>query len=132
MSGEFGHASGICGGVCFDGWGAGPFSIQIGDKTYRFEDSERFGPALLRKNGELLDNPYPGERSPFWKAHRAWLKQGRRTKDGSICIFDPPKPTKYRRIGRTCVVIEHGDEDGDFIEVKPFSSLTKDSRDDIA
>ncbi len=108
---EFGHIGIIGGGVCLDGWGVGPFVINAGGKTsYRFNDSDRFGP--------LLPTNQPGERSPFWKAHRLWKRQGRRlADDGVTCIYDPPRPTLYKKVGRMNLIVEHGDEDGDNIEV---------------
>ncbi len=117
---EFGHIASIGGGICIDAWGAGPFVISAGGKLFRFEDSDRFGPSLIKKNGDICTNPWPCERSPFWRAHRLWVRQGRRTEDGVICVWDEPKPTKYRKIGRTRVIIENGDEDGGYIEIRPF------------
>lgn len=92
--GEFGHIASIGGGFCVDYWGAGPFLIYVNGKTIRFEDSDRFGPFALKKDG----NPskwQPGERHPFWKAWKAWKEQGRRLTDDRVtCVFDPPPPTK--------------------------------------
>ncbi len=116
---EFGHTGVIGAGFCLDSWGAGPFLIRAGGKTvYRFEDSDRFGPLLLTKMDMPKENQ-PGERSSFWKAHRLWRRQGRRTaNDGKTCIYDPPKPNYYKKIsqGRR-VIVSFGDEDGDYIEV---------------
>ena len=87
---DFGHVGIIADGACIDCWGAGPFVIKARDRLWRFEDSDRFGPHLLKKDGELRNNPWPPERSPFWCAHRCWVKQGRRTEpDGLTCIYDP-------------------------------------------
>lgn len=86
---EFGHNvwSGL--GVYIDGWGAGPFAIKVRGRIYRFEDSDRFGPALLRKDGELRVNHCPAENHPFWNAYKAWVKQGRRLGTDKItCIYD--------------------------------------------
>jgi hypothetical protein len=115
---EFGHSGFVGGGVCVDNWGAGPFVITVGDKSFRFEDSDRFGPYLLKKNGAVRDNPHPSERSPFWRAHRIWVRQGRRTESGENCIWDEPKPTKYRRFGKAKFIIENGEEDGQFVEIE--------------
>lgn len=115
---EFGHFASGGGGTYFDAWGAGPFSIEVNDKSYLFEDSDRFGPALLNQNGELKKNPYPGQRSPFWRGHFAWVKQGRRLEDdGKTCIWSPLKPNYYRIIGRQRFVVEYGDADGPYIEI---------------
>jgi hypothetical protein len=111
---EFGHIAYRGPGFRVDTWGAGPFVIKAGGKSWRFEDSDRFGPALCRKNGDLLANPYPPERSPFWAAHLAWVRQGRRVaEDGEFCVWEPLRPTKVRHIGGARhVVVEHGDPDG--------------------
>jgi hypothetical protein len=111
---EFGHTGTIGGGVCLDTWGAGPFEIEVGGKVHRFEDSDRFGPLALSKRDAPLDRQW-GERHPFWMAHRAWKRQGRRlAEDGRTCIWEPLRPTKVMRIGRSqhVIVIEHGDEGG--------------------
>lgn len=111
---EFGHIATSGAGFRVDTWGAGPFVIEAGGKSFRFEDSDRFGPALLKPDGELRADPWPPERSPFWMAHRAWVKQGRRvTDDGVTCIYEPLKPTKVRHMGgKHYLVVEHGDDDG--------------------
>ncbi len=114
---EFGHTGIVGNGICIDSWGAGPFVIAVGKKKWRFEDSDRFGPLLISARDEPLSNPYPPERSRFWRAHRIWKRQGRRTKDGVICIWDEPKPTKYRKIGRIKLIVENGEENGKFVEV---------------
>ena len=116
--GEFGHFASIGSGICIDYWGAGPFVIEARDRSFRFEDSDRFGPATIKKNGDPTTRQ-PAERSPFWPAHRAWKEQGRRlADDGRTCIYDPLRPTLYRRIrGRNVEVVEEGDEGGDWIEI---------------
>jgi len=110
--GDFGHSGVIVGGTCFDTWGAGPFVITAKGKSFRFEDSDRFGPSLVKKNGDISDKQ-PSERSPFWAAHSAWVKQGRRLADDKVtCIYEPLKPTVLQRIGgRHFKVIEQGDGD---------------------
>ena len=112
---EFGHLAAAGRGFFIDGWGAGPFEITVGRRKFRFEDSDRFGPAILDRN----DNPadaQPGERSPFWKAHFQWVKGGRRLEpDKKTCIWDEPKPTIVKRVrfkeGMAKVVVEAGDLD---------------------
>ena len=88
---EFGHKGFIGNGFCIDSWGAGPFVIEAGGKTWRFEDSARFGPLLIDRSGMPLKNPYPPEKSPFWRAHFLWVRQGRNVEDG-LCIWREPKP----------------------------------------
>lgn len=86
---EFGHNYVSGPGFHIDSWGRGPFIIHHEGKVYRFEDSDRFGPALLKKDGELKTHPYPAERSPFWRAFDAWRRQGRRVEaDGETCVFE--------------------------------------------
>lgn len=87
---EFGHKVQRSNNVFIDSWGMGPFKIVIDGKMFLFEDSDRFGPMLLRKNGELRANPYPSVRSVFWGAYDMWVSQGRRTEgDGTTCIWSP-------------------------------------------
>lgn len=119
MSGEFGHVGVIVPGLCLDSWGAGPFVITAGGR-YRFEDSDRFGPVLINKNGSEA-KAQPGGRSPFWRAHRIWRRQGRRTEsDGVTCIWTEPKPSTIAHIGksRTAFEVEPGEEDGKTIIVE--------------
>lgn len=44
---EFGHTAVRAPGFCADSWGVGPFIIR----GIRFEDSDRFGPYFIRKDG---------------------------------------------------------------------------------
>jgi len=121
--GEFGHVYGRSGGFHFDSWGIGPFFItDENGKQYCFEDSDCFGPSLLGKKGDPLSKQ-PGERSPFWRAHSLWVRQGRRLEDGKNCIWDEPKPQTVRMIGkRTCVVVDRGEEGGKTIVLPPAVS----------
>lgn len=113
---EFGHFGKVIPGLgAIDSWGAGPFVIadETG-KSWRFEDSDCFGPHLVKRNGDPLANPWPGKRCPFWRAHRIWARQGRRLEsDGVTCIWNEPKPEIVTRLGcRSFYVIDHGEEDG--------------------
>lgn len=119
---EYGHnhSHGSLNGELFtDVWGSGPFVITAADdRSYRFEDSERFGPALLKQNDELKADPWPPEKSPFWLAHRLWRKQGRRVADdGKTCFVDLTlRPTVLRRMsGKHHLVVTAGDEDGGYV-----------------
>jgi hypothetical protein len=117
MTKEFGHFSAAASGAYIDAWGAGPFTIRVAGKTFRFEDSDRFGPYLVSKDGDILDKQ-PREGAPFWRAHRIWVRQGRRL-EGDACIWDEPKQTKVVKIaGRQHVVVECGEEDGETIVVE--------------
>ena len=85
---EFGHETLLLtDGTCIDGWGAGPLIIEVGTVSFRFEDSDRFGPSRVNHKGEIAKNPFFAERSPFWRAHTLWVQQGRRLKDNK-CQWD--------------------------------------------
>lgn len=71
MTHEFGHVGIIGNGFCVDKWGVGPFVMSWRGKKYRFEDSDRFGPTLIRKDGEPTKKQ-PDERSPFWDGYKLW------------------------------------------------------------
>lgn len=108
---EFGHESYSGDGFNLDTWGSGPFVIVADGKSLTFEDSDLFGPSIVGKNG-YVKNKQPIERSPFWRAHRIWVRQGRRT-NGDLCIWDEPAPSKAMKLtGRSAYLLEHGDEDG--------------------
>lgn len=109
---EFGHFSSPFPGGHLDSWGAGPFEIEAEGEVFRFGDSDRFGPYLANRHGDPIANPYPAERSPFWRAHRIWVRGGRRL-EGNKCIWHEPKPTLLRRIDkRNAVIVKAGEEDG--------------------
>lgn len=118
---EFGHNA-IAGKIAdepvhADSWGAGPFVIEAGGKPYRFEDSDRFGPHLVNRRGDVVANPWPPERSPFWRAHYLWRAQDRQlAADGYTCIWREPKPWVFRseKRGRQnhLVVLEKGEPNG--------------------
>lgn len=116
--GEFGHQAIIGGGFCIDSWGAGPFLIEAGGKKFRFEDSDRFGPNLCTATGEICEHPFPPEKSPFWRAHKLWVLQGRQTEDDKItCIWREPKPYLLRRKGRQIITVQEGEPEGQDIFV---------------
>lgn len=86
---EFGHHAAHMLGCFIDGWGAGPFVIDVYGKQFRFEDSDRFGPMLVDRNGEPLEKYCLSSRSPFWYGHERWVAQGRRLgDDGVTCLWD--------------------------------------------
>jgi hypothetical protein len=120
---EFGHIAVLSDGVLIDAWGTGPFVMYAGGKKFMFEDSQMFGPALIKSDGALRDNPYPPERSPFWKAHACWRRQGRRV-DGITCVWDEPKPMIIQhRGGQHWDVIDGGEEDGVVIKLNRDGKL---------
>lgn len=85
---EFGHSYSWGSGVMIDAWGAGPFVITVAGRAFRFEDSDRFGPLLVLRNGAEARHQ-PPEKSPFWRAYSLWRKQGRRlADDGMTCVWD--------------------------------------------
>lgn len=79
---EFGHIHGNGRGIFVDGWGVGPFVITTSKGRFVFEDSDRFGPALLDiKTGDPTNKMIPSK-STFWKAYERWKKEGRKTVAG--------------------------------------------------
>lgn len=128
--GEFGHYAARGADFCIDSWGSGPFMIESGGRTFRFEDSDRFGPSLLNENGDIASTCWPSIRSPFWRAHRIWVRQGRRRAGNSVtCVWDEPKPTTFWRSSsrsRQAFIVEQGDEDGRYIEIpRPPMTVTE-------
>lgn len=120
---EFGHIATGGPGVRVDAWSAGPFEITINGKVWIFEDSDRFGPLILRKDG-IPAKRQPGDQSPFWEPHSLWYSQGRRlAEDGKTCIYNAaplPAPTLVRHLGgKNYEIIQAGDEDGEIIVVEP-------------
>lgn len=126
---EFGHdaTSGQFEGqpLFVDGWGSGPFVIEVDGKSFRFEDSDRFGPALVTRRGDICANPWPAERSPFWYAHYAWRCQGRQVaEDGRTCVWREPKPKVIQHMGgKHYVVLDDGEDGGKTIIKPPTSSV---------
>jgi len=115
---EFGHTGIIGQDFCIDSWGAGPFELEVADKRHRFEDSDRFGPSKVNRNGDTPPNPWWPEGHPFWAAHHAWRKQGKRmAPDSKTCIWEPFKPTTYYLVGHEMFIVEHGDTDGPLIRI---------------
>lgn len=114
---EFGHE--YSSGACFHiySWGSGPFVINAGGVDYKFEDSDRFGPALVSEIGDILEDPYPPEKCEFWRAHSIWIRQGRRV-EGEKCIWNEPKPLIIRHTGgRHWAVVDGGEEDAIVIKL---------------
>lgn len=86
---EFGHTHFTGADFHMDSWGEGPFKIEmaVGGKSFLFEDSDRFGPVPISKNGEVRHPGYFGENSQFWYAWGKWKDQGRRVTDDGLCIW---------------------------------------------
>lgn len=82
---DFGHVGIIGKGFCVDKWGVGPFILYANGKKYRFEDSDMFGPVVIKVNGDPTKNQ-PGVRSPFWDRYKLWRDQNRPLlADGIYC-----------------------------------------------
>lgn len=76
----------------------------------RFEWSDHFGPAVVGKNGEILDRQ-PGPRSRFWLAVTWWAQQGKRFTDDGQCLYDQPAaPRLVQLAGRNYVEVPDGEE----------------------
>lgn len=118
MAAEFGHFGFIGSMGCVDAWGAGPFQIEVCGKVFRFEDSDRFGPAVINGNGAIR-SVQPNGKSPFWHAHFAWKSQGRRlADDGVTCIWREPKPETLWVRGRMIVKSDPGEPGGKQIVIR--------------
>lgn len=105
-----------------DGWGSGPFMFRIDGRRVFFEDSDRFGPAVLRQSDWSPSDRQPGERSRFWDAYGMWRKAGRPLRGGGrikVAVWAEPKPGEYwkDRRGRTHVLRDPDLPHGRFIEV---------------
>ena len=79
---EFGHNAISGPGFFADGWGRGPYILRTSDKTFRFEDSDRFGPVPIGLDGEPTDEGLFPANSKFWRAYERWKKEGRRAVRG--------------------------------------------------
>lgn len=101
--GDFGHIAltGDMGNKTrfhLDAWGAGPFWIIVDRKRYVFEDSDMFGPLLLRKTDFMPAERQPGERHRFWVAYTMWRKAGRPLKTlrrAKVAVWKEPQPGLY-------------------------------------
>jgi hypothetical protein len=78
----------------------GDLRIEAAGKSYRFEFSHRFGPAMLDKRGEVKDS-MPRQRDPFWKALQLWCQQGHTVEDGRAVYALPPVERALRLSPRT-------------------------------
>ena len=99
---SFGHEAATIntGGLSahIDIWGAGPFMFRIDGKRVFFEDSDRFGPAVLRKSDWNPSDRQPGEKSRFWDAYGMWRKAGRPLRGKGrvkVAVWKEPQPGLY-------------------------------------
>ena len=79
---EYGHMAIRGNGIFIDGWGAGPYVLVAGGKTFYFEDSRQFGPQRVDAKGEPVNCGIFPDRSPFWSVWRRWIDEGRQTMEG--------------------------------------------------
>jgi len=54
------------------------YRITDGTRVWFFDWSDRFGPSLTNGRGTILANPFPAEKSLFWRCFGLWLAQGNR------------------------------------------------------
>lgn len=76
------------------------YRIKSGKFIWFFDWSDRFGPSLTNGKGDILANPWPSERSPFWRAFHLWLRQGKRWEPSGVkgiraAIWDEPPAGRY-------------------------------------
>lgn len=81
MTIEYGHEPAAGAGIFIDSWGAGPYLLRFAGKSYRFEDSARFGPVPIGLDAEPTDTMFEPN-SPFWRAWERWRDEGRKTVRG--------------------------------------------------
>lgn len=76
---EIVSASNLC---CF--YDSTDYRINLGDRTYTFDFSDRFGPTIINRDGR----PNCGEPpQSFLRAVSLWAQQGKRVEDG-FCIYE--------------------------------------------
>lgn len=101
--GEFGHTSArvFVGDGSFamvDAWGTGPFMFRIDGRRVFFEDSDMFGPSVLRKSDMQPSDRQPAEKSRFWDAYGMWRKAGRPVRGKGrvkVAVWSEPQPGLY-------------------------------------
>ena len=125
---EFGHNSAIVrtGEIMafIDSWGAGPFMIRVDGRRIFFEDSDRFGPVVVRQSDWNPKDRQPGEKSKFWTAVAMWRKAGRPLRGSGrvkVAVWKEPKPGTYWKddAGLAHVLTEPDLSDGPYKQVPP-------------
>jgi hypothetical protein len=76
------------------------YLIEADGRDWRFELHSHFGPATVRRNGDLTTEQ-PGERSPFWKAFELWIEQDKRV-DGHRALWVPKPKERAEKHGGRC------------------------------
>lgn len=78
------------------------YKIRVNGKEYTFDFSERFGPAVIGKRGNILATQ-PSGRNPFWRAVSWWVRQGKHIDADGYCLWEQPTEKVYRVSGRNYV-----------------------------
>lgn len=126
----YGHkaTNGLIDGQPFfmDTW-AGPSLVFIIDgKRWLFEDSDMFGPSVLRWSDHHPRANQPGSRSRFWDAYGMWRKAGRPVKMGKIALWKEPQPGTYWKddaTGLSHFLTDPDLEDGPYVRVEKPTDL---------
>lgn len=92
------------------------YRITDGKRVWFFDWSERFGPSLTNGKGDILANPCPSERSPFWRCLNLWARQGKRWEPSAgkgirNAVWDEPPAGRYVLDARG-VIISVDEPDG--------------------
>lgn len=91
------------------------YRITDGKRVWFFDWSERFGPSLTNGKGDVLTNPWPGERSRFWRVFHLWLRQGKRWEPSAVkgirkAVWNEPPAGRYVVDTRGVIVETHEPE----------------------
>ena len=69
------------------------------NRLWHFEMHRVCGPVVVdRRTEDPIDNQ-PSGSSPFWEAVDLWLAQGKRVKDGDLCVWQKPTLPKMKHLG---------------------------------
>lgn len=83
--------------------------ILAGGRTFRFEFSKMFGPAMLGKRGDVIAG-MPPLRSPFWKALECWCKQGHEIDAKGYAVYRLPERERFVKLaGRQYAPVPPGE-----------------------
>lgn len=75
------------GAIHIDSWSSGPYKMPVKDKYVLFEDSDRFGPLFVCKNGASKENQSACKL--FWTHYERWREIGKPL-DGDVCVLTKP------------------------------------------
>ncbi|AYO76412.1 hypothetical protein [Sphingobium yanoikuyae] len=101
-----------------------------GKLVWFFDWSDRFGPSLTNGKGDILPDPWPSERSPFWRVFHLWLRQGKRWGPSGVkgiraAIWDEPPPGHYV-VDQRGVIIETNEPEGFDSDYTPVEFVNED------